>query len=151
MKRIVTSKAEMFAAIVDLAACEYPVTVTIAKGEPKRSDAMNRTVHLWFGEIATHRGDTSPAEVKAECNLKYGVPIKRRDDEEWASAFGYIFDSLNYPSKLKALRVLDIPVTRNMTVKQLGEYLDQMQRDFIGEGIRLTDPELRKYEEGKAA
>lgn len=132
--------------MAELAGETFPFTITVSK-DKRRSSAMNRTIHKWFGEVARHYGDRSEADVKAECNLTYGVPIKRRDDEEWAAAFGYIFDALNKPSKVKALRVLDIPVTRDMTVKQLCEYMDQMSRDYREAGVFLTDPELRKYQE----
>ena len=127
---------------------DHPFTAVVSPGlkPKKRTDAMNRTIHKWFGEIASHRGDVTKLEVKAECNLTYGVPIKRRDSNEWGAVFGYLFDSLNYPAKVKALRLLDIPVTRDMTVKQLIEYMDQMQRDYRGQGVVLTDPDARKYE-----
>jgi hypothetical protein len=70
------------------------------------------------------------AEIKALCNLTYGRPILDRDDEEWKAAFGYIFDSLSHAAKLKAMRVLDVPITRRMSVVQLSEYMDQMARDY---------------------
>lgn len=114
--------------------------------EKERSARQNRTIHKWFEQIAMQQPGMSKAEVKAQCNLTYGVPILRRDDPEWAGAFGYIFADLNHASKLKAIRVLDIPVTRNMKVGQLCEYMDQMQRDYREAGFVLIDPEARKYE-----
>lgn len=146
MIRTIENTRQLFALVAELGSQAFPFTVTVSK-DKRRSNAMNRTIHKWFGEIAKHYGDRSTADVKAECNLTYGVPLKRRDDEEWASAFGYIFDSLNQPSKVKALRVLDIPVTRDMTVKQLCEYMDQMSHDYREAGVFLTDPELQKYQE----
>lgn len=123
-----------------------PMTVSQTKGA-KRTRPQNRTIHLWFGEIAAYMGDRTADEVKAECNLRFGLPILTRDDAEWSSAFGYIFNSLSYPAKLKAIRVLDVPFTRRMTVKQLTEYMDAMQVEYRGQGIHLTDPELMKYGE----
>jgi hypothetical protein len=75
-------------------------------------DQRRRTdlIHKNFTEIANHYGDRTAHEVKAECNLTYGRPILDRDDEEWKAAFGYIFDNLNHAAKLKAIRVLDIPI-----------------------------------------
>jgi hypothetical protein len=125
----------------------WPIRVTIAQGDASRTQAQNKTVHLWFGEIARAFGDRTAVEVKAECNLTYGRPILARDDEEWNSAFGYIFDSLSLPAKLKAIRVLDIPFTRKMGVKQLSEYMEQMRRDYVEMGVHLTDPEARRYEQ----
>ena len=119
-----------------------PFHADIKTGEEKRTDAQNKTIHKWFHEIAEHLGDTTTAEVKAECNLQYGLPIKMRD-YEWATVFGYIFRDLDYRRKIKAIRVLDIPFTRSMGVKELSEYMEQMQRDYTMRGVRLTIPEDR--------
>jgi len=37
-----------------------------------------------------------------------------------------------------------------MTTKQLGAMCDAVQRKYVSQGIRLTDPEARKYEEEAA-
>lgn len=145
MQRTIENAKQLFAFMAEVAGQSFPFTITISV-DKKRTDAMNRTIHKWFGEIAAQQGDCSMADVKADCNLTYGVPIKRRDDPEWAAAFGYIFDALNKPSKVKALRVLDVPVTRDMKVKQLCEYMDQMARDYREAGVHLTDPETRRIE-----
>jgi hypothetical protein len=122
-----------------------PFTAVITDGA-KRSLNQNSLVHKWFSEIARHMGDRTDAEVKAECNLTYGLEIMRQDPE-WDSAFGYLFDSLPYAAKLKAIRVLDVPFTRKMKVSELKGYMDQMQRDYREMGIFLTDPDLRGYED----
>ncbi|MGI3168415.1 hypothetical protein ACRARG_04635 [Pseudooceanicola sp. C21-150M6] len=124
--------------------------VTITEAKEARTQQQNRLLHRWFGDIERALIGQTAAEVKAHCNLAYGRPILARDDPEWESAFGYIFDSLNHAAKLKAVRVLDVPFTRRMSVKQLSEYMDQMQRDYRELGVILTDPELRGYE-GRAA
>lgn len=129
---------------IDLAA--HNAVVTIRDPKEVRTGSQNRLVHRWFADVARAVGDQSEVDIKAECNLTYGRPILARDDPEWESAFGYIFDSLSRPAKLKAIRVLDIPFTRKMSVSQLREYMDQMRRDYAEAGIYLTDPELRKYE-----
>lgn len=126
-----------------ISSAPQPYTVSYIKGV-KRTDEQSNTLHKWFGEIAQQRGDVTFAEVKAECNLQYGVPIKRRDDAEWASAFGYLFDKLSHAAKLKALRVLDVPVTRDMKVKQLSEYMDQLFADAQDAGWVLTIPKKEK-------
>ena len=120
--------------------------VTVREAGEARTAAQNRLIHRWYADVARALIGQSEADIKAECNLTYGRPILARDDPEWEAAFGYLFDSLNLPSKLKAIRLLDIPFTRRMKVKQLSEYMDQMQRDYAELGIYLTDPEARKYE-----
>lgn len=147
-RRSVTNPKELAALYVELGNIVQPFDVVISR-DKTRTDRQNRTIHLWFKQIAQQRGDMTEAEVKAECNLTYGKPILARDDDEWASAFGYIFDSLSHLAKLKALRVFDIPITRRMNVKQLSEYIDQMQKDYREAGFNLVDPEMRKWEDGQ--
>ncbi|QDP54171.1 MAG: hypothetical protein GOVbin4685_31 [Prokaryotic dsDNA virus sp.] len=122
-----------------------PFTAAIADGV-KRTNPQNALVHKWFAEIASHMGDRTAEEVKAHCNLTYGLDIMMRDPD-WSSAFEYIFQSLSHAAKLKAIRVLDIPFTRKMRVPELKEYMDQMMRDYREMGIFLTDPELRGYDQ----
>ena len=120
--------------------------VTIREASEARTSQQNRLVHRWFGDVSRSLVGQSEADIKADCNLTYGRPILARDDPEWESAFGYIFDALNRPAKLKAIRVLDIPFTRRMGVRQLSEYMTQMRRDYAELGVHLTDPEMQKYE-----
>lgn len=131
--------------IVAVKAMDLPVVVTIRDGQDKKAE-QNGLVHRWFTDIANWTGDQTAAEVKAHCNLTYGRPIMDRDDPEWKSAFGYLFDALSYEAKLKAIRVLDVPFTRRMGLKQISEYMTQMGRDYRELGVPLTDPEMRKYE-----
>lgn len=119
--------------------------VHIQEAGEARTKAQNRLLHRWFEDIARALVGQSEAEIKADCNLTYGRPILARDDPEWDAEFGYIFDHLPHAAKLKAIRLLDVPFTRRMKVKQLTEYMDQMRRDYAERGIYLTDPEARKY------
>jgi hypothetical protein len=121
----------------------WPFYVAVVKGQ-NRTEAQNNTIHKWFGEISAHRGDTTMHEVKAECNLIYGRPILLRDNPEWGAVFEYLFKALPHDKKLKAIRLLDVPFTRKMKVKQLTEYMEQMQRDALNEGVVLTDPDASK-------
>ena len=117
--------------------------VTISEAKVARTQDQNKLIHRWFADIERALMGQTASEIKAHCNLTYGRPILARDDAEWESAFGYIFDSLNHAAKLKAIRVLDVPFTRKMSVKQLSEYMSQMQRDYAEMGVILTDPELQ--------
>ena len=56
------------------------------------------------------------------------------------------FRPLSYETKLRLFRLLDPAIASRMNVKQLTEYMDAMQGHFLPMGIRLTDPEARKYE-----
>lgn len=143
--RVIKTEEDRAAWIEFLAAQNLPMTVSKLAGV-KRSLPQNAILHKWMMEVAAYYGDRTPGEVKAECNLTFGRPILARDNPEWEAAFGYIFDNLSYQAKLKAIRVLDIPFTRQMTVSQLTEYLDGMLSTYRSQGIFLTDPNLQGYE-----
>lgn len=122
-----------------------PITVAQTAGA-KKTNPQNRTIHLWFAQIADHSGDRTAREVKAACNLEFGLGIMR-ENEDWAAAFDYIFQNLSYPAKIKAIMVFDIPFTRKMTVPQLKGYMDEMMREYRTRGVFLIDPSLRGYEQ----
>tara|TARA_R110000737_G_scaffold317355_1_gene327970 strand:- start:108 stop:554 length:447 start_codon:yes stop_codon:yes gene_type:complete len=143
-KRQLNEPRDMAALFQDMKSIPYPFVVTVRQGAD-RTLAQNRLLHRWFTEIAQHYGDRTEAEVKAQCNLQYGRPILMQDNDEWSAAFSFVFDALNLPSKLKAIRVLDVPFTRIMGVRQLTKYMKQMSLDYRDEGVVLTDPEMLKY------
>lgn len=131
------------AAIKAVSSCKNGMVVTIASRN--RSTEQNALLHKWFSEIAVQAGDQSLLDVKAQCNLKYGRPIKAQDPD-WQAVFGYLFDKLPYDKQLKAIMALGIPFTRDMTVDQLNEYMNQMERDYRSEGFTLSDPRDLGYE-----
>ena len=142
--KVIKTPGDLAAWVKFLTSQDLPMTVAQTEGA-KRTNPQNATIHKWFGEIAQHLGDKTAREIKAECNLMFGLDIMR-EDAAWASAFDYIFASLNYPAKIKAIMVFDIPFTRKMRVPQLTQYMDEMGRYWRGQGVYLTDPELQKYQ-----
>jgi hypothetical protein len=65
----------------------------------------------------------------------------------FCESYDRILKPLGYDEKLEAIRVFDLPVTRLLNTKQMSEYMDQVQRHWLQQGVRLTDPEMLKYEE----
>jgi len=123
---------------------KLPLTVTIIAGA-KRTDPQNRLIQKWNGDITEQRGDTDFEDVRAENKLRFGVPILRRDDEAFRVTYDETFRPFPYEVKVRLFRQLDPAITRRMTVKQLSEYCDTMQRYYTEQGFRLTDPEALKY------
>ncbi len=124
---------------------KLPVTVTITAGA-KRTDPQNRLIQRWNGEITEQRGDVDFEEVRAENKLRFGVPILRRDDEAFRVTYDETFRPLPYAAKLALFVQLDPAITRRMTTKQLSEYCDTLQRHYLEQGFRLTDPGALQYE-----
>lgn len=124
---------------------KLPITVTWTQGAP-RSTAQNRLAQRWFTDIATQLGDQTHEDVRAECKLRFGVPILRAENAAFKVSYDRVIKGLPYEQKLDAIKAFDLPVTRLMTVKQMTAFMDQMQKHWLGQGVRLTDPEALKYE-----
>jgi len=125
---------------------KLPMTVSWVQGA-SRSDAQNRLSQAWYTDIATQLGDMTHEDVRATCKLQFGMPILCRDNAAFNDTYQRTLAPLSYEQRIEAIRVFDIPVTRLMLVKQMTEYLDNMQRYWSQQGVRLTDPEALKYQE----
>lgn len=125
---------------------KLPITVTWTQGAP-RSTAQNRLAQRWFTDIATQLGDQTHEDVRAECKLHFGVPILRAENEAFRLSYDRVIKALPYEEKLAAIKAFDLPVTRLMNVKQMTAFMDEMQRHWSAQGVRLTDPEALKYEQ----
>ena len=119
-----------------------PMTVSARKGA-KRSHPQNATVHAWFGQIAAETGQTA-AEVKAECKLRYGLPIMAAECHAWVAEWEGCYRALPYHAQVKLFELL--PMTSKMTTRQMSAFMDAVQKEYRAQGIDLIDPEARKYE-----
>jgi hypothetical protein len=124
---------------------KLPITVTWTMGAP-RSTQQNRLAQRWFSDIATQLGDQTHEDVRAECKLRFGVPILRAENEAFKLSYDRVFKPMPYEQKLDAIKAFDLPVTRLMNGKQMTAFMDEMQRHWIAQGVRLTDPEILRYE-----
>lgn len=122
---------------------KYPYTVTITQGAPRRN-TQNRLSFLWYSDIARWFGDRVPEEVRAECKVLFGFPILQ-ENEAMEISLHRAFGLMRHEEIVQLVRDLQIPVTSLMTVKQMDRYLDEVQRYFTQQGVRLTDPDELKY------
>ena len=143
--KVLREPAHVIALANLLAGCKLPITITWSKGAT-RSLAVNRLAQRWFTDIATQLGDRTHEDVRAECKLTIGVPILRAENEAFRLSYDRIMKHLPYEAKLEAVKAFDLPVTRIMSSAQMTAFMDEMQRRWSAQGIRLTDPEALKYE-----
>ena len=120
-----------------------PLTVSATKGA-RRSLPQNSTAAAWYGQIAAETGQTQ-AEAKAECKLRFGLPIMERDRPDWVAKWRPLYDPLPYAMRLRLFEA--IPLTSLLTVRQMSEYMDAVQKEYRAQGVPLIDPEARKYEQ----
>lgn len=129
--------------LIDTAPDDARVTITGAKEE--RTKQQNRTIHMWFGEIAKQCADLDAVEVKGICHREWGLTIRMRDPM-FAWLWGNSGAKLPYEKQCKLLGSGVLNVSSGMSVEELSEYMDAMSRRYRSDGFTLTDPELRKYE-----
>lgn len=117
-----------------------PFTSSVTKGG-KRTAQQNRLAWLWYGEIAHQLEHQTAEEVRGECKLRFGVPILRAENDDFAEKYDQHVKGLPYETKVALMmEPLDFPITRLMTTRQQTAYLDAIHRHYSGEGIVLTDP-----------
>ncbi len=130
-----------------------PMTISVVYGED-RSRSQNSLMWLWATEVATQLGDREAADVQAEWKLEIGVPILRADDPDFRAAYDQAVRPLPYADKIEIMKHF-FPVTSLMKVRQMCRFLDQVERQCLGMGLRLTQPsdDLAAYNRryGKAA
>lgn len=126
-------------------AAPVDAVVNIRESKESRTAQQNRTLHMWYGEIAKHNEDLDALEVKGMCHRKWGLTIKTRCPQ-WAWVWERTGAKMPYEKQCKLLASGVLNVSSSMTVDELSEYLEAMGRHFRSEGVPLTDPELRKYE-----
>lgn len=118
-----------------------PFTLTWREGEI-RSIPKNNTVHDWFGELAQQM-HCAMWEIKGECNLVYGVPRRLKDP-----MFSWTWQTLlTVPAFTREKQVAylgkgcPLGVTSRLTDKEMGDYMNEMARDYRQQGYTLREPE----------
>ena len=124
---------------------KMPLTVSWVQGASQK-DAQNHLAQRWFTDIARQLGDTDREDIRAGCKVSFGVPILSEENEAFRIVWSRRFGGLGHEQVCEEVRVLDIPVTRLMTLKQMSDFMDQVARYWRGRGMYLTDPDALKYE-----
>lgn len=141
--RIVRTDDERLSHMSHLAQRDLPYTYTEVDGIQKpKTTPQNSTNHLWLTEAAQQNKQHSYEEYRGICKLHCGIPILRRDSEEYKEKYDNIIKPLPYWNKVEAMMIpLDFPVTRAMTKDQMQEYLDATRHLLMTEyNVVLTMP-----------
>lgn len=136
--RILRTPADLDAYVATLRSLKLPLTVQHKQGADRSLD-QNHLQFLWANEFAAAMGDRTGEEVRHDWKLRHGIPILRAEDEGFRATYDANLKGLPFAAKLALMAY--IPVTSLMTVKQMTAYLDAVQREAAGHGVRLTDPE----------
>lgn len=112
--------------------------ITVREGKD-RSHLQNALSHAWYEQLSRELSDDTPEGWKCFCKLHCGVPILRRDDNDFRTSYDASLKAMSYEAKLRAMRIL--PVTSLMTTRQLGEYLEDVRNLFSARNVVLEFPD----------
>lgn len=110
--------------------------VKLTPSTKKRKISKNSLSHTWYKEISEQRLDEPSDYYRRYCKLHFGVPIMRRDSEQFREVYDRLIKPMDYDVKLK--NIFMIQVTSLMDEKQMTEYLNEVQRHFAGQGVVLS-------------
>lgn len=141
---IIRNDRQKASAAAAVATCEVsadkPVCVQIKPYSEDRSVAQNRLSHKWYGEISTQGGEYTPAQIHDRCKYRYGIPIMV-DDPTFVKFWDRVMSTQPSYEQIVDEIMPITPVTRLMNVKQMTQYLNDMQREMSLK-YQLTDPSM---------
>ena len=148
-RRTVRNPDDLAQVVIHLGNMQQPFVVTTTPGEETRRDRQNRLSWQWYKDISKQLDGWTVEGARAYCKLHVGVPYLMSVEPDFRSAWERLIrDRFTPEEKLDLmLEPHDYPVTRIMSVKQMAEYLNRVQQKMAAQGVTLTDPDARKYEQ----
>lgn len=135
----VTDAASLVALYTRLGDMPHPFNVTVKHGEANlRGKSQNGLFHAWMGQIAKATHDT-PSEVKADCHIRWGIPIFRAEDDEYAAFIERALGGLNRGKVKVMIEAGYVPCTSLMTKALLSKYMNAVWNHYSPH-VRLMDP-----------
>jgi hypothetical protein len=109
--------------------------LTVELVPDKRSLPQNDLVHAVYRELAAQMDDQSVMDITRYCKLHLGVPILRRDSDQYRAMYDEAIKGHTYETKLK---IMDYwPVTSLMNTEQASEYYEAVCADWFSRGYSI--------------
>ena len=143
--RIIRQPEHIDALAAMLRGRKLPLTVSWTQGAP-RTDAQNRLAFQWYMDAASQLGDRDHGDTRAESKVEFAAPILCRDSDPFRMSWQKLRSVMTHEEVLAFVKSTELPMTSIMGVKQMTEYMDAIERHWRGQGVRLTDPEMLKYQ-----
>ncbi len=112
--------------------------VTIHGYKADRSQKQNSLCHLWYREIGKWLHFTHD-EVENYCKYRFGLSILSECEEFNKDLWRDMLQPLTHEQRVEPMH--NIEVTRLFNVEQFSRYLDEVERHYQQQGVRLTQPE----------
>ena len=140
----VTDAASLVGLFTRLSDMPHPFNVTVKHGEgKKRGISQSGLFHAWMGQIAKATHD-EPGSVKADCHIRWGIPIFRAEDEDYSDFIHRALGGLHRGEVKDRIEKGFIPCTRIMEKHILSKYMDAVWRHYAPH-VQLMDPEELKH------
>jgi hypothetical protein len=94
---------------------------------------------LWANEVEQQMQQESSDDVQRRWKLDHGIPILCESSEDYRKFCRLTLGRLSYEQRKQAMRF--VPVTSEMTVRQMVRFLDSVERECLEQGIALTAPD----------
>lgn len=104
-----------------------------------RSLKQNALAFEIFKRVAIQLYGGDIEHARAEAKLQLGVPLLRRDLPRFREVYDRTLRPLDYETKLEFIKATDMPVTRLMTVKTMGEFIDLAVVKYEQQGVHFGD------------
>ena len=151
MQKLIVSNQESLEGLVrqlHAAMGEHAQLVTFAPLNGKRGLPSNALSHIWYAYAEECKGDEFEDDIKCFCKLNYGVPILRKEDQEFNRFYNMALFNKTYEQKIESMKF--VPITSRMTKDQMNRYMTRMQVEFANMGIILTSTgEFEEYQAKK--
>lgn len=143
-RHTVTDAESLVSLFTRLGDMPHPFNVLVKPGKgDKRGLSQNGLFHAWMGQIAKATHD-DPASVKADCHIRWGIPMLRADDALY-SAFIEAALGGRTRAEVKAMIMAGyIPCTQLMSKAILSQYMDAVWQEYAPH-VPLMDPEELKW------
>lgn len=123
----------------------FPVEVEI-KDITRRSNPQNNIGHKIYERAGDYLYGGDALRAKSESKLFFGVPILRRDSEDYQRVYDQNIRPLNYELKIFLMggdnsspNPSPMAITSIMTKKQKSEYIDRLFQHWTEQGVPLGD------------
>lgn len=143
--KVLTEPGHIDALATLLRGRKLPLTVSWVQGA-SLSDAQRRLSFRWYQDISRQLGDLTPAEARAQCKVVFAAPILCEASEPFRLVWEKLRRMFTHEELLEFVRETELPMTSIMLGPQMRQYLDDVQRCYSDQGVKLTDPEAMKYE-----
>lgn len=138
-QHIVEDAQSLVALYARLGDMPQPFNVAVKPGiGDKRTLSQSGLFHAWMGQIAKATHD-DPASVKADCHIRWGIPIFRAEDADYGEFIVRALGGLTRDEVKTRIKKGYIPCTSLMSKPLLSSYMDAVWREYASH-VALMDP-----------